>query len=102
MPAQDGSKIANPGELELAAKHLGLAVDCLEKALLFHSYGTRSVVYIPYKPSEAAQARDAFAKSLYAGETPPVCSALHDPGRLVGPLLVCTRASLAVDEGAVD
>jgi len=64
---QDGSKIANPGELELAAKHLGLAVDCLEKALLFHSYGTRSVVYIPYKPSEAAQARDAFAKSLYAG-----------------------------------
>ena len=39
----------------------------LEKALLFHSYGTKSIVFIPYVPNEAEQARDAFAKALYAG-----------------------------------
>ena len=53
--------------LSLAAKHLQVPEKDLEKALTYHSYGSRSIIYIPNKPEEAVDARDALAKAMYAG-----------------------------------
>eukprot|EP00854_Cymbomonas_tetramitiformis_P003207 gene3207-4053_t len=64
---QDGSLIENPDVAKQAASLLKIPYEMLEKALLFHSYGSRSLIYIPYKPQEAQDARDALSKALYAG-----------------------------------
>jgi myosin heavy subunit len=67
---QDGAEMDNPEAMELAAKHLRLPVTLMQKALLHRTYGTggdRDIILIPYSAKEAAHARDAFAKALYAG-----------------------------------
>lgn len=63
----DGSAVINHDELEITAKLLDLPKETLEKALLFRSYGNRSLIYVPYEPKDAYVARDALAKSLYSG-----------------------------------
>ena len=62
---EDGSKISNRDMLELAAQQFGADPEALDKALCYKNIGNRSVIFVSYSVKQAADARDALAKTLY-------------------------------------
>lgn len=65
--ADDGAKFKDSAlpMLELAAQQFKVDADALKKCMLSRSIGTRSITYVSYKVSEATDARDALAKTVY-------------------------------------
>ena len=64
----DGCAVVQKGPLEAAATLLGVTTAALETALIERNYTTGGeTAVIPRTPEDAADARDALAKALYAG-----------------------------------
>ena len=62
---EEGSKVDNPETIDVGAKMLGLEPAALTKCLTSRNIGSRSVILVSYKPSEASMTRDALAKAVY-------------------------------------
>jgi myosin heavy subunit len=63
--SDEASEIKNLDLLESISELLGVNKDMFNTALTSKAIGARSVVYVPYKPTDAKSARDSTAKAIY-------------------------------------
>ena len=62
----DGAEFVNPEVVGIACELWGVSSEAVIKVLTHRSMGTREIILVPYKMSQAQDAKDAMVKRVYA------------------------------------